>query len=136
MIVARLPTSILPMCNFCNLEKGREVVLDTKNFFVILDRAPVNPGHALIISKRHADDLFGLTKEEWGDLQLAIHDTKKYLDKEFGAHAYNVGANCGEIAGQTVMHLHLHVIPRYKGDVKNPRGGIRSFKDPITDLLD
>ena len=123
-------------CAFCKLEEGRQSILETEYFFVVLDRAPVNPGHALIISKRHADNLFELTKEEWGDLQTAIHDTKKYLDKKFGAHAYNVGVNNGEIAGQTVMHLHVHVIPRYKGDVKNPRGGIRSFKDPITDLLD
>jgi len=123
-------------CPFCKLEEGRESLLSTDKFFVISDRAPVNPGHALIISKRHIIDLFSLGVEEWGDLQTAIHETKKYLDKKFGPHAYNVGVNCGEIAGQTVMHLHVHVIPRYKGDVKNPRGGIRSFKDPITDLLD
>jgi len=123
-------------CAFCNLEKGREVLVETRDFFVILDRSPVNPGHALVISKRHADNLFSLTAEEWEDLQKAIHETKVHLDSAFSAHAYNVGVNCGEIAGQTVMHLHVHVIPRYQGDVKNPRGGIRSFKDPITDLLD
>lgn len=124
------------MCSFCNLEQGREVVLDTRNFFVVLDRAPVNPGHALIISKRHAENLFSLNRAEWDDLLAAIQETKKYLDSNFNPHGYNIGVNCGETAGQTIMHLHLHVIPRFQGDVKNPRGGIRSFKDPITDLLD
>lgn len=123
-------------CAFCNIEKGREKVLETEYFFVILDRAPVNPGHALVISKRHTDNLFELNTEEWADMQTAIAETKKYLDGKFNPDAYNVGINNGEVAGQTVMHLHVHVIPRYKGDVKNPRGGIRNFKDPITDLLD
>jgi len=91
------------------------------------DEFPVSPGHSLLISKRHVPELFLLTEEEWNDLFSLINKTKKYLDEKFKPDAYNIGVNSGEVAGQTIFHLHFHVIPRYIGDVENPRGGIRNI---------
>lgn len=116
-------------CVFCTYGKT-EWLLENSSFFVILDKYPVNPGHLLIISKRHVLDLFDLTHGEFGELCLLL---KECRDKLFGEsdrkpEGFNVGANCGEAAGQTVFHFHLHVIPRFKGDVADPRGGVRNIK--------
>lgn len=89
------------------------------------DEFPVSKGHVLIITKGHAATFFDITNEE----QIAIIDLlnkcKEYIDKKYNPDGYNVGLNCGESAGQSVMHVHMHLIPRYKGDVENPRGGVR-----------
>jgi len=76
-------------------------------------------------------EIFELTTDEWGNLKVAIQKTKDGLDNLYVPDGYNIGMNCGEVAGQTVLHLHIHVIPRYDGDVENPRGGIRNFKEPL-----
>lgn len=121
-------------CLFCDaLVEGSRVKLDTQYFFVILDEFPVNKGHALIIPKRHQPDVFSFETYEWEILLHTIDRTKEYLDREFHPDGYNIGINCGEAAGQTVQHLHIHMIPRYKGDVENPRGGIRNFKKPLVE---
>jgi diadenosine tetraphosphate (Ap4A) HIT family hydrolase len=121
------------MCRFCDIQEDEKVIL-TEYFFAIIDRAPVNKGHMLIIPKRHQETLFSLHADEWADLQRALIESRKYLDEEFQPGGYNIGVNSGEVAGQTVMHLHVHIIPRYIGDVENPRGGIRNLKKPVTDL--
>ena len=119
-------------CPFCDaLVDGSRVKLTTQHWFVVLDEYPVNKGHALIVLKRHQPDFFLLTPIEWECLGYTIDWTKNYLDQEFRSDGYNIGINCGEAAGQTIPHLHIHVIPRYKGDVENPRGGIRNFKTPL-----
>lgn len=118
-------------CVFCDaFAGGSRVVLTTDDYFVILDEYPVNRGHALIITKRHVPDLFSLNQSE-GEFSDAIELTKDYLDENFHPDGYNIGINCGEAAGQTIPHFHIHMIPRYKGDVENPRGGIRNFKTPL-----
>lgn len=93
--------------------------------FAIRDSFPVTPGHTLVIPRREMPTWFDATREE----QLAILDlvgeVKRQLDAELHPHGYNVGFNAGEAAGQTVMHLHVHVIPRYEGDMDDPRGGVR-----------
>lgn len=91
----------------------------------------MNEGHSLIILERHYPDIFELSWPEWKDLQDVIEHAKSYLDEKFHPDGYNVGVNCGEAAGQTVFHLHIHLIPRYNGDVDNSRGGIRNFKKPL-----
>jgi diadenosine tetraphosphate (Ap4A) HIT family hydrolase len=95
------------------------------NFFLIKDRFPVSPGHVLIISKDLKKDFFELNDEERKELPLMIEVAKKLIDIEYKPDGYNIGMNCGETAGQTVFHFHCHIIPRYMGDMVNPRGGVR-----------
>jgi diadenosine tetraphosphate (Ap4A) HIT family hydrolase len=94
-------------------------------FFMIYDGYPVSPGHILIISNDEKLDFFSLSKEEQNELSSIIEIAKETIEKEHKPDGYNIGMNCGEAAGQTVMHFHCHVIPRYFGDMENPRGGIR-----------
>src|SRR3989338_329403 len=119
-------------CLFCDSRQMEpRTVLGVRYWFVILDKFPVGRGHALVILKRHHPDMFDLSWPEWKELQDVIGHTQEYLDEELEPDGYNVGVNCGQAAGQTVFHLHIHLIPRYKGDVENPRGGIRNFKKPL-----
>ncbi len=94
-------------------------------FFMIYDGYPVTPGHILIISNEEKLDYFSLKKEEQNELNSLIAIAKDIIEKDRKPDGYNIGMNCGEAAGQTVMHFHCHVIPRYSGDMDNPRGGIR-----------
>ncbi|BDB56322.1 HIT family protein [Flavobacterium ammonificans] len=103
----------------------KHYVFETNYFFAIYDRFPVSLGHLLIISKDLKKDYFSLDEKEKNDLNTAIESGKGEIEKQFSPSGYNIGMNCGEDAGQTVMHFHCHIIPRYKGDTKNPRGGIR-----------
>ena len=113
-------------CIFCNKTKC-EVISSTKHFFIIRDTAyPVTKHHTLIITNRHVEDFFELTKEEMVELDEVLKKQKeelKKIDKEISA--FNVGVNIGKDAGQSIMHCHLHLIPRRKGDVEDPRGGVR-----------
>ena len=94
--------------------------------YVIRDGYPVTQYHSLFIPKRHIADYFGLTQAEINAINQLIKRQKKLLDEtDPTIDGYNVGINCGESAGQTVFHCHVHLIPRRKGDVENPRGGVR-----------
>jgi diadenosine tetraphosphate (Ap4A) HIT family hydrolase len=75
--------------------------------------------------------LFGLDKTEFEHLYEIMNQAKEMLDMKYKPDGYNVGVNCGETAGQTIFHFHLHIIPRYKNDVENPRGGVRNIKKPV-----
>lgn len=109
-------------CVFCS---GIDVAAESKLSFAIYDKFPVNEGHMLIIPKRHVSSYFDLNNLEKQDLYELMEKMKKYLDKTLSPDGYNIGINVGEAAGQTVMHVHMHLIPRYKGDIENPRGGVR-----------
>ena len=113
-------------CIFCN-KSNCKVISSTKYFFIIRDTAyPVTKHHTLIITNRHVNDYFDLTREEINDLYEILKNQKKELkklDKEISA--FNVGVNIGKDAGQSIMHCHIHLIPRRKGDVEDPRGGVR-----------
>ena len=111
-------------CIFCNLPDER-IVFESDYWLVVNDGYPVSPGHTLLIPKRHIEDYFDTNMEEYIELKTVIDLTKSRLDSEFNPTGYNIGVNCGEDAGQTVFHLHIHIIPRYKGDLKDPRGGVR-----------
>ena len=103
-----------------------EHVCGSKSFFVIRDRFPVSNGHSLVISRRaNAVTFFDLTTEEQQELLQLIETVKSDLDREFSPDGYNIGMNCGAADGQTVMHFHCHLIPRFVGDVEDPRGGVR-----------
>lgn len=104
---------------------NEEKIYSGVNFFLIKDRFPVSPGHVLIISKDLKKDFFELNAEERNELPLMIEVAKNLIEKDHNPDGYNVGMNCGESAGQTVFHFHCHIIPRYKGDMENPRGGVR-----------
>ena len=111
-------------CPFCN-PPPEDIVLANTLCYARYDKYPVNPGHLLIIPFRHAPTLFDATDAELAALIALAWEAKTLLDDRFHPDGYNVGANVGTAAGQTVMHLHVHVIPRYAGDVADPRGGVR-----------
>ena len=106
------------------LEK-RERLIENDIGFVIFDGFPVSKGHCLIVPHRVYSNYFDSTPEEIIGLQTLVVETKTLIDKRFNPDGYNVGINCGEMGGQTVPHVHIHLIPRYGGDVVDPRGGVR-----------
>lgn len=110
-------------CSFCNME--REIKLESELSFAIYDSFPVNEGHALIITKRHTANYFDLTLEEQIDCIKLLNRFKGIVQEKYNPAGFNVGININESAGQTVPHVHIHLIPRYKGDVEEPRGGVR-----------
>ena len=112
------------MSVFLDLPEER-VLLRTEHFFVIEDGFPVAPGHLLVISNRPCPDWFSLTPEEQGALPAVLDLAKAWIEERHQPDGYNVGMNCGEAAGQTVMHFHCHLIPRRHGDTPRPRGGVR-----------
>ena len=96
-----------------------------KSYFIIEDSFPVSPGHLLIISNDVKVDYFDLTSDEKNELNELILKAKEIIEEQYQPNGYNIGVNCGEAAGQSVMHFHCHVIPRYQGDMEDPKGGIR-----------
>lgn len=109
-------------CIFCNSNK---TLGEFKYWFYQYDGFPVSPGHMLIIPRRHVSSFFDLLPEELNELPNVITEVKNYVDSFYEPDGYNIGVNVGEAAGQSIMHCHIHIIPRYKGDVVNPRGGVR-----------
>lgn len=110
--------------------------IELKNdcFVAAFEPFPVNIGHIKIMPLRHSATLFTFTEREEQDFWDILKKVKMYLDTALGIHkpdGYNIGVNVGEAAGQTIAHLHIHVIPRYKGDVDNPRGGVRNVKPAL-----
>jgi diadenosine tetraphosphate (Ap4A) HIT family hydrolase len=112
-------------CIFCRPSDGRRELAGNDLAVAILAGFPVSPGHALIVPRRHEPDFFSLTGEEQAAVVALVNPVRAALDKEFGPDGYNLGVNNGKAAGQTILHTHLHVIPRYAGDVAEPRGGVR-----------
>jgi diadenosine tetraphosphate (Ap4A) HIT family hydrolase len=110
-------------CPFC-MER-RDILFENRSFYAIVDKFPVTNGHTLVISKRHAASFRDLYEEEKKDLLAAATEVTGLLLIKYKPDGFNYGINDGAIAGQTIFHLHLHIIPRYKGDVPNPRGGVR-----------
>ncbi len=104
---------------------NRERIFENSVGFVIFDKFPVSKGHCLIVPNRIYSDYFDSTEEEIIGLNNLLFKTKKYLDEKFNPSGFNIGINCGKVSGQTVDHLHIHIIPRYPKDVDDPTGGIR-----------
>ncbi len=111
-------------CPFCSLPRSR-VVEESTLAVVIRDEFPVAPGHTLVIPRRHVGSFFDITDEERAELFALVASARQKLDDEFRPDGYNIGINDGAAAGQTVPHLHIHLIPRYRGDHPDPRGGVR-----------
>jgi diadenosine tetraphosphate (Ap4A) HIT family hydrolase len=111
-------------CPFCTLPPER--IIDSNDLaLVIRDGYPVSPGHTLVIPKRHIGSWFEITQSEQQALLDLLAKAKAILETEFKPDGYNIGINDGPTAGQTVPHLHMHLIPRYEGDQEDPRGGVR-----------
>ena len=113
-------------CLFCNIKEG-SFAYENKLAYASYDTYPISNLHCLIIPKRHIKDYFELTNEEiiaCNDLVKIIRE--EILQKDSTVAAFNLGTNAGKISGQSIMHCHLHLIPRRKGDVENPQGGVRS----------
>ena len=119
-------SSIQEDCIFCK-KINCKVISSSKYFFIIRDTAyPVTKHHTLIITNRHVADFFKLTKAEMIELDKILKDQKKELKKiDEEISGFNVGVNIGKDAGQSIMHCHIHLIPRRSGDVEDPRGGVR-----------
>ena len=109
-------------CPFCD-KKNYEFEGDL--IFTKTDSYPVSKGHTLVIPKRHVSDYFECTKSEVAELWALVDNTKNRLQHTHAPDGFNIGINVGEAAGQTVPHMHIHVIPRYSGDMDDPRGGVR-----------
>lgn len=121
-------------CLFCK-EPQTEIIAENEFVLAFFDKFPVNHGHTLIIPKRHIASFFEVTSDELQAINELIFTAKNILDERFMPEGYNIGINVGAAAGQTIFHLHCHIIPRYLGDVEDPRGGIRKIKTSVVPYL-
>ena len=114
-------------CLFCDRDNKKEHTMIDENdlAYARWDNIPVAEGHAEIIPKRHLESFFDLTDDELLAIHHLAQDTRNIIIAKYHPDAFNLGINDGEAAGRTIHHLHIHLIPRYKGDVENPRGGVR-----------
>ncbi|MGL6185835.1 MAG: HIT family protein [Clostridium chrysemydis] len=117
-------------CIFCEYSK-EDYIVENELCFAIYDKFPVNEGHALIIPKRHFPNYFDATSEEIKAMYDLSHKVKEIIDEKYKPDGYNVGVNVDTAGGQTVMHLHMHIIPRFNGDIEDPRGGVRRIKKQL-----
>ena len=111
-------------CVFCST--NRDIISETALSYAIFDKFPVSKGHSLIIPKSHISNYFELSINEQISITLLINRVKNIIDKKYNPDGYNIGVNIGESGGQTVNHVHIHIIPRYKNDIENPIGGVRN----------
>ena len=112
------------LCSFCNLDKSR-IILANDHAIAIYDGFSISPGHSLVVPRRHISSFFEATKEEQTAMLELLDKLRQLLLKDLIIDGFNIGINDGIAAGQTVMHLHIHLIPRYAGDMDDPRGGVR-----------
>lgn len=117
-------------CIFCEYSK-EDYIVENELCFAIFDKFPVNEGHALIIPKRHFSNYFDATSEEIRAMYDLSHKVKEIIDQKYKPDGYNVGVNVDIAGGQTIMHLHMHIIPRFNGDIEDPRGGVRRIKKQL-----
>jgi diadenosine tetraphosphate (Ap4A) HIT family hydrolase len=114
----------LASCPFCSPNPDR-IAFEHRLVLALWDAFPASPGHLLLVPRRHVATWFDASEDERAAILKALDDAKALVDARHHPDGYNIGVNVGEAAGQTVFHLHVHLIPRYAGDVPNPRGGVR-----------
>jgi diadenosine tetraphosphate (Ap4A) HIT family hydrolase len=112
-------------CPFCRLP-GERILASNAEALAIADAFPVSPGHTLVIPRRHVTSFFELTGDEVAAVYELLGQAKDRLDETLEPGGYNIGINVGAVSGQTVAHVHVHLIPRYLGDVADPVGGVRN----------
>lgn len=111
-------------CPFCEPDE-KMIIWKDDNVYVVRDLYPVSPSHTLIIPFRHFASVFDATDDELRSISRALRFRKEQLERSLAADGYNIGVNEGTAAGQTIPHVHIHLIPRFERDVDDPRGGIR-----------
>lgn len=112
-------------CPFCTPDNTASIISETATAFAMFDKYPVSPGHCLVIPKKHLGNYFELTLHEQRACWLLINRCKEIIEKQFSPHGFNIGVNINKAAGQSIDHVHIHLIPRYTGDVDDPFGGVR-----------
>ncbi len=112
-------------CPFCELLGAEAPERRLGSAVALADGFPVSAGHTLVLPVRHVPDFFALSAEEQGDIWRLVAEVRRDLGRRLSPDGFNVGLNAGRAAGQTVEHAHVHVIPRFVGDVSDPRGGVR-----------
>ncbi|MBX3001282.1 MAG: HIT domain-containing protein [Caldilineaceae bacterium] len=122
----QIPRQVRSECPFCHPDPERELLSESAAVYALLDKYPVSPGHALIIPKQHVSNYFELSDKVRTACWLMVARVQTILLQRFQPEGFNVGINVGAVAGQTVPHVHIHLIPRYLGDVPNPAGGVRN----------
>ena len=122
-------------CLFCSFQMAgsRSMIATNDLFFAVADHFPVNAGHTLLIPKRHVSKLADLRDDELLSFGHFLKEVQGVLESLHPVDGFNIGVNEGEAAGQTIEHLHIHLIPRFAGDVENPRGGIRNLKPALVE---
>jgi diadenosine tetraphosphate (Ap4A) HIT family hydrolase len=118
-------TMTIPTCIFC--KPSREILAESRLSLAFFDSFPVSKGHALVVPKRHVVTIWDMDEDEYADAFRLVREVKDILAQRLSPDGFNVGVNSGEVAGQSVWHSHIHLIPRYKGDVPAPRGGVRNI---------
>ena len=106
---------------------NKEKILENRSSFAIYDGFPISKGHSLVIPKRVVSSVFDLDDDEYNHIFILLREIKKILLEKYKPDGFNIGINNGTDAGQTIDHAHIHIIPRYKGDLKDPRGGVRNI---------
>ena len=111
-------------CLFCRKDEHK-ILVESDNFYARFDNFPATDGHIEVVSKRHVASFFDLSSSETAEAVELLRRAHSIINENFGPDGYTVGINDGEAAGRSIDHLHIHLIPRYWGDVSDPRGGIR-----------
>ena len=117
-------SDVAPVCPFCAIDETRIVIAGTCAS-ALWDAFPLNPGHVLVVPHRHVGSWFDTSAEERDEIVRIVDEARLIVMARFAPQGFNLGVNDGVAAGQTVPHLHVHLIPRYAGDVPDPRGGVR-----------
>ena len=112
-------------CVFCDRVNGGDLVATNDLAVAFLDAFPLSEGHCLLVPRRHEADFLALTQEEQAAIWALLPAVRRHIEAKRAPDGYNLGINVGEAAGQTIAHAHVHVIPRHRGDVRDPRGGVR-----------
>ena len=114
-----------PKCIFCNFKKRDKIICESEHVIAFLDLYPVTPGHTLIVPKEHIINYFDLSPTLQNAMWNLVNRCKEILDHTYHPNVYNIGININKSAGQTILHTHIHLIPRYSGDTQDPKGGVR-----------
>lgn len=113
-------------CPFCVERNSREIISENNLAYATFDIFAVSKGHCLVITKRHISNFFETTSDEIEAIFTLVKEVEIILRSKFNPAGFNIGVNINDAAGQTIPHVHIHIIPRYLGDVENPRGGVRN----------